>query len=151
MKEHFGHRFRILHWCTDQMTTDALAKMDLTSSQGRIMGFVAHAKTPPCAKDLEEFFGLSHPSVSGTLGRLEKKGFIQFRPDEKDHRCKRIYILPKGLECHNRMVRTIDGIEAKIVQDFTAEEKAQFSALLNRAIQNIGGDCRRPGKEEPQK
>lgn len=151
MKQHFGHRFRILHWCTDQMMTDALAQMDLTSSQSRIMGFIAHSKTPPCSRDIEEFFGLSHPSVSGTLARLEKKDFIEFRPDEQDHRCKRIYILPKGLECHSRMVQTIDGIEQRIVDGFTAEEQAQFSALLNRAIQNLGGECRHPNKEDSKK
>lgn len=151
MKQHFGHRFRILHWCTDQMMTEALAQMDLTSSQGRIMGFIARSKTPPCARDIEEFFGLSHPSVSGTLSRMEKKNFIEFRPDEADHRCKRIYILPKGQECHARMAQTIDGIEQRIVADFTAEETVQFSAFLNRAIHNMGGDCCHCQKEEGQK
>ncbi len=151
MKQHFGHRFRILHWCTDQMTTDALAQMDLTSSQGRIMGFIARSKTPPCARDIEDFFGLTHPSVSGTLARLEKKDFIEFRPDEQDHRCKRIYILPKGQECHSKMVQTIDQIERQIINDFTPEEQAQFSALLNRAIHNLGGDQCHHCKEEPKK
>lgn len=151
MKQHFGHRFRILHCCTDQLMTEAMAQMDLTSSQSRIMGFIARSKAPPCPRDIEEFFGLSHPSVSGTLNRLEKKNFIEFRPDENDHRCKRIYILPKGQECHSRMVQTIDGIESRIVSDFTAEEQAQFSALLNRAIHNLGGDQCHPCKEEPKK
>lgn len=151
MKEHFGPRFRVLHWCTDQITTDALAQMELTSSQGRIMGFIAHAKTPPCARDIEEFFGLSHPSVSGTLSRLVKKDFIEFRPDRDDHRCKRIYILPKGIECHSKMVCAIEHTENLITKDFTPEERAQFSALLNRAIDNLGGDPCHHCKEEPQK
>ena len=44
------------------------------------------------ALDLEEHFHLSHPSVSGTLTRLEKKGFISRRTDENDRR--RIMVSP---------------------------------------------------------
>lgn len=151
MKQHFGHRFRILHWCADQMTTDALAQMELTSSQGRIMGFIARSPVPPCARDIEDFFGLTHPTVSGTLARMEKKGFIEVRPDEHDHRCKRLYILPKGRECHSRMVQNIEQIEQRIVKDFTQEEQERFSEFLNRAIHNLGGDQCHHCKEDPKK
>ena len=98
MKHYYSPRFRLLHWCSDQILNDALAQMDLTASQGRIMGYLAHQPQPPCARDIEDHFHLSHPSVSGTLSRMEKKGFIALRPDDRDRRCKRIYILPKGME-----------------------------------------------------
>ena len=83
MKKHFGSRIRILHHCMDQTMTNALAGMDLTAAQGQIMAYIAHCPTPPCARDIEEEFHLSHPTVSGILSRLEKKDFLVFRPDEK--------------------------------------------------------------------
>lgn len=128
----------MLHWCTDQLLNDALADMDLTSSQGRILGYLAHEEAP-CPRDLEEHFHLSHPSVSGTLSRMEKKGFIEFRPDPADHRCKRIYMLPKGIQCHEQIGQNIQTIEARVVRDFTPEETELFSQLLNRALDNLGG------------
>ena len=150
MKYVYGHRFRVLPWCTDQIMTDALAQMDLTASQGRIMGYLSHTPSPPCAKDIEEHFHLSHPSVSGTFSRMEKKGFIAFRPDKNDRRCKRIHILPKGIECHERMEQVISGIEQQIVSGFTPEEQTVFSDLLDRALQNMGGDpCKTFHEEEP--
>ena len=118
--------------------TQAFEEMDLTSAQGRIMGYLARRKEQPCAKDIEEEFHLSHPTVSGLLSRLEKKNFIEFRPDEKDGRCKRIYILPKGLACNERIHKTIQENEARIVQGFTPEEKAQFADFLARAVHNMG-------------
>jgi len=146
---HFGHQFRILHWCTDQAITRALEEMDLTSSQGHIMGYLAHQKTPPCPKDVEEVFHLSHPTVSGLLSRLEKKGFVELRTDEKDRRCKRIFVLEKGKQCQQSMKNTIDGIEKRLVSGFTEEEQAQFGALLERAIANMGGyPQHQPKKEE---
>ena len=86
MSVHYGHLVRILHWCTDQSMTNALEEMDLTAAQGHIMGFLAHSKEPPCPRDVEEKFHLSHPTVSGLLSRLEKKEFIHLKPDEHDRR-----------------------------------------------------------------
>ena len=146
---HYGHYIRVLHWCTDQAMTNALAQMELTASQGHIMGYLAHREQPPCSRDIEEAFRMSHPTVSGLLSRLEKKGFIEFRPDEEDRRIKRIFILPKGRECLELMHSTIQQTEARMVQDFTPEEQSQFTDLLNRAIRNMGHTpCKRKNKEE---
>ena len=149
---HYGHLARILHWCTDQAMTSALDSMELTAAQGHVMGFLTRQKEPPCPRDIEVAFHMSHPTVSGLLARLEKKGFIEFRPDPADRRCKRIYILPKGNACHETMHRIIAENEEKVVAGFSEEEKAQFAALLQRAISNMGpGPCERKSKEESTK
>ena len=151
MHKHFGHYVRMLHWCTDQRMTNALMEVDLTASQGPILGYITHRKTPPCSRDIEEEFQLSHPTVSGLLSRLEKKDFIEFRPDEADRRCKRIYLRPKGIAFTENIHRTIKETETQMVQDFTEEEKELFFEFLNRAITNMGGDpCSRSHKEEPK-
>lgn len=149
MSYHYGHYVRILHWCTDQRMTAALMQVDLTASQGPVLGYIAHRKSPPCSRDIEEEFHLSHPTVSGILSRLEKKDFIEFFPDESDRRCKRIRLLPKGQEFIENIRRTIEETEKQMVQDFTDAEKEQFFAFLSRAIHNMGGDpCSRKHKEE---
>ena len=129
--------------------SNTLAQMDLTGSQGRVVGFISHQADPPCAKDIEEEFQLSHPTVSGILGRLERKGFIEFFPDPEDRRCKRIILREKGRQCLALMDETIRENEQRMVRDFTPEEQRQFSELLERAIINMGGNpCQRFDKEE---
>ena len=135
---HYGRLLRILNCCISQTMPNALAEVELTSAQGHIMGYLARCKQPPCPKDVEEEFHLSHPTVSGLLSRLEKKDFIALRPDPEDKRCKRIFIQPKGWECNEKMYRTILDNEAHIVNGFSEEEKTQFRELLIRAIRNIG-------------
>lgn len=135
---HYGHLIRILHWCTDQAMTSELEQLELTAAQGHIMVFLMHCQEPPCPRDVEEKFHLSHPTVSGILSRLEQKGFLELRPDKTDRRFKRIFILPKGMECHERMHRTILNNEEQMVKDFSPEERKQFQALLQRAIANMG-------------
>ena len=151
MRPHYGHLIRILHWCTDQSMTSALEKMDLTAAQGHIMGYLSHQKEPPCPRDIETAFHMSHPTVSGLLSRLEQKGFIRLQADPHDRRCKRIYIEHKGQECHQTMYQTILCNEERLVQNFTPEEKEQFSSLLQKAIANMGGmPCYPNSKEESQ-
>lgn len=129
--------------------TAALTEMDLTGAQGLILGFIERSEQPPCSRDIEEEFQLTHPTVSGLLSRLEKKGFIEFRSDPVDRRCKRIFILPKGRECNETMHRIINENEALMVQGFSDEEKELFGELLQRAISNMGvSPCKRKHKEE---
>lgn len=129
--------------------TEALEGTDLTHSQSGIMGYLAHREQPPCPKDIEAAFHLSHPTVSGLLSRLEQKGFLELRTDPDDHRCKRIYTLPKGQAYHERMHQIISANEQRMVQNFTPQEQAQFIDLLLRAIDNMGGSvCHQIPKEE---
>ena len=140
---------RILHWQFDQAVSNALAQTDLTAAQGHIMAFLIHRQEAPCSRDIEEAFQLSHPTVSGLLSRLEKKGFIEFRPDPSDRRCKRIYILPKGQDCHEIMHRIIHENEEKMVAGFTEAEKELFAQFLTRSITNMGlQPCKLKPKEE---
>lgn len=147
---HFGHLLRHLHCCNDQAMTELIEARDLTAAQGHVLGFINHAPTPPCARDIEEAFHLSHPTVSGLLSRLEKKGFLEFRPDEQDRRCKRIYLLPKAIEVNEAIHSAIEANEERLVQGFTQQEREQFRTFLIRAIANMGGDPekRRFHKEE---
>lgn len=138
----------MLHSCTDQVMTNTLADMELTAAQGHIIAFVAHHGPPPCARDIEQAFQLSHPTVSGLLTRLERKDFIEQRPDPSDRRCKRIFLLEKGRQCLSVMDQTIRQTEHRIVQNFTPQEQELFSQLLNRAIENMGGNLPHPKFEE---
>jgi len=145
---HFGPVLRFLHCCMNQKITAVLAELDLTSSQSHIMGYLARSEQAPCVKDLEDYFHLSQPSICGTLHRLEKKEFIAFRSDPQDRRCKRIYTLPKGIACHERMMQFIGEAEDQLVAGFTPEEKQQLVTLLTRVMENMGGEPHRLTEED---
>ena len=147
--KHYGPLLRYLHSSVDREISAALEQMELTSAQGHILGFTRLQKTPPCPKDIEEAFHLSHPTVSGLLSRMEKKGFIELKTDENDRRCKRIHILPKGRECLENIYQVILENEKQVVAGFSPEEQAQFASLLQRAVDNMGGNpCRKSTHKE---
>ena len=97
--KHLGHSFKKLHFLLEQAVNQRLLELDLTSAQGHVIGFLRHSKEPPCAKDMENAYGLSHATVSGILSRMEAKGFISQEPDPHDRRVKRLYLKDRGLAC----------------------------------------------------
>lgn len=146
----FGRTFRRLDCAMRQSMDGALSSMDLTFSQGHIMGYLVHSEQPPCAKDIEDRFQLSHPTVSGLLSRLEKKEFIALRPDPEDRRRKLVYILPKGKQCNETMHAVIRDGEERLLTGFSQKEREQFQQYLLRALQNVSPEFE-PEKEEPSK
>lgn len=146
----FGLLFRSLDCALRQSMDLALSDMDLTFAQGHIMGFLARCATPPCARDIEDRFQLSHPTVSGLLARLEKKEFIAQRPDPQDRRRKLIYILPKGQRCNETMHAVIQRGDKKLLEGFSQEEADRFRQYLLRALHNVAPDFQ-PETEEFQK
>ena len=136
-----GHYFKVIQIRMEHFMNQQLQALDLTASQGQIIGYLTHAKEPPCARDLEEFFRLSHPTVSGLLSRMESKGFVEIRPDERDKRIKRIYLLEKGLACSRQIAQSIEENETRMIRGFSEEEAEQFLSLLRRAIDNMSDDA----------
>ena len=139
LKKLYGRRIRVLHRWIDQTMNDTLAQMGLTAAQGHIMGLLSHQKETPCSRDVARALELSHPTVSGLLARMERKGFLQLRQDPRDKRARRIHLLPRGMECAAHIEEVIRANEQRMVQDFTEEERQRFMEYLDRAIVNMGG------------
>lgn len=133
----YGRQFHMISCAMRQRMDQTLASMELTSAQGHIMGYLAHCQQPPCARDIEQDFHLSHPTVSGLLARLEKKEFITQQPDPQDKRRKLIYIMPKGKACNEAMDAVIADNDNRLLSGFSQEERCQFQALLARALGNV--------------
>lgn len=150
MRYHFGLLLRMVHNALDQRVNEALQKLDLTAAQGHIMGFLIRQPEPPCSRDVEAAFHLSHPTVSGVLARMEKKGFLELRTDEEDRRVKRIVLLPKGRDCAQALKKGFDDTEEALVAGFSPEEREQFRAYLSRVVDNLGGWPAHFCKEETQ-
>ena len=135
--KHLGHSFKKLHFLLEQAVNQRLLELDLTSAQGHVIGFLRHSKEPPCAKDLENAYSLSHATVSGILSRMEAKDFISQEPDPHDRRVKRLYLKDRGLACSESIWHHIEEIERSMTADFTPEELEQFRSYLSRAISNL--------------
>ena len=67
-----GHRIKQLHILARQRMGGTLEQLELTPAQSHVLHYlVEHRAQCPGPRDVEEFFSLTHPTVSGILSRLE--------------------------------------------------------------------------------
>ena len=76
-------------------------------------------KEPPTLNDLSEVMGSSHQNVKQILLKLESKGFVSMKTDEKDKRKQRFFVTNKCrkyLEENDNQSRTSAQIIAQIFE-----------------------------------
>jgi DNA-binding MarR family transcriptional regulator len=108
----------------------------LTGPQRNVMQAVVNSYGASL-KDLCRQVGLAHSTVSGIVDRLEKRGFVERRVNEKDRRCS-VIIASKAVRGHVR-----DILPALIVHPLVealryakpAEQKAIVEGL--RALRRV--------------
>ena len=88
-------------------------------------------------KDIEEFYHISNPTVTGILNRLEQKGYIRRVISESDKRVHYIESTEKALELEKAVQRSVKLIEAKLVEGLQPDEKEMLFILLEKVTNNV--------------
>lgn len=63
-----------------------------------------HERSPA---QLASAFQLTRPTMTSTLGRMEKAGLVTMRPDPEDGRGKLVSLTPKGREMRERCIAAL--------------------------------------------
>ena len=75
---------------------------------------------------------LTAPTVSGTLQKMEKDGFIERRPDETDQRQMRVYLTPMGKDLERQTKEKADETELLAMSCLSDREKGELKDYLLR-------------------
>ncbi len=83
-------------------------------------------------KDLADLLEIRTTSLSETLSKLEKKGYVKRETSDKDHRVSYISITPEG-RAQIQLVRR-DGLKGRhdLIAPLTEEEKEQLYHILKK-------------------
>lgn len=129
-------------------------QLGLTSSQGMFLHHIWKRQileqTDTYPKDLEEFFYIKHPTVSGILQRMEAAGFVEMKASSSDRRCKSIVLTQKALDAHAQIREHIEASETTLTQGMTPAEQETFRTLLQLSAKNLGVCCKRPIIQEKE-
>lgn len=108
------------------------AKGNLTVPQTGVMQAVVRSQGISL-KDLSHAVSLAHSTVSGIVDRLEKRGFIERRPDETDGRICRIHPTATVSEfVHEQMPALARGPLEEALERATEKERAEIGSALRR-------------------
>ena len=88
-------------------------------------------------KDLENYLNLKGSSVTSLMNGLEKNGFLERVPSEKDGRRKILSLTEKSKEIVKQMDVVFEATDNQLQEGMSEEEKMTFRLLLGIAHNNI--------------
>lgn len=87
--------------------------------------------------DIAARLGVAPATVTKSLQRLEKAGFVERRADAEDQRVSRVYLTEAGHGIVGAMNRVLGELAAETMAGLAAEEVAQLTRLLARLRANL--------------
>lgn len=110
----------------------------LNRSRGMVLGHLAHRTEGVTAAELRRCLGVTAASMSRLLSDMERDGLLQRTPHPADARAMLIHLTDAG----RAMMQTFPAVVAEIEQTafagFSARERDQLRALLERLRTNLG-------------
>lgn len=134
----YGYYFRCIDAILDKTINEQLKQFDLTKSQQDVLYFLHKNPNKRIKqKDIEDFFHISNPTVTGILNRLEQKGYIERIACDDDKRVKYIVQTEKAERHHKKIYEHIQITEKIMVSSLNKEEQEQLFHLLDQVYQNL--------------
>jgi MarR family transcriptional regulator, transcriptional regulator for hemolysin len=141
----FGDIARFRGIMFDQM----LADDGLTHVQAFVLNHL-YNKNGLTQTELSERMDVGTVTVSGLVDRLESKGWVERRVDEKDRRAKRIWLTSKVGDIRKRMFEGIDAVNDVAFDGLSEDEIDQFVTMLLNAKRKLSAKLgKRPTGNKP--
>lgn len=130
--------FKILNTAIERILNKEMAELDITYTQATVIGFLNMNQSKDiCQKDIEHGLGLTHPTVSSILNRLEEKKLIITEPLETDRRYKRIILTSKSSDMVLAIKEKIAKITDQLFSGFADEDIIKLSDVVEALIRNV--------------
>ena len=108
---------------------------DLTPSELQLLRHVGfHGEVSQ--RHLAETLGVDKAMISRMLQRLEEKGYLERREDEKDARSKKVVALPPAREIHLEGKGLSEQFFDQITSEFSDEERILLDRMLEKMADN---------------
>ncbi len=112
-----------------------LSKENITPSQFKVLKYVAlNPRGSVRQIDLEAFFGMTNPTVTGILQNLEKKELITRESHPLDKRSKVILLTDQSQTLKKDILETSERIEDCFTETLSADEKELLKTLLLKLL-----------------
>ena len=121
----------------DKLSNPILEPHDLTHSQFKILKFLLMSPENSVRQvDVEKYFSMTNPTVTGLVQALERKGLIERKVNPDDNRSKILCPTEKTIAMKDLLYKLGDDLERKLTSSLTSQEKDTLLKLLNKLLHN---------------
>ena len=119
----------------DTLSNPILEPYDLTHSQFKILKYVLMNPEKNIRQaDIEHYFSMTNPTVTGLVQKLEQKGMIERRVNPDDSRSKILCPTKKAIDMKDTLCGLGDELENRLTGVLDADEKKELMRLLNKLL-----------------
>ena len=119
-----------------QRAKEMYKEFDLNGSQASIL-FTLHRRDAMSQKKLASHLNVTPPSITSSIQKMEKDGYLTRHPDEADQRVLRLTLTEKGRTCVSKVVTVASQMEGLMFREMNPEEKLLFRRLLIQIYENL--------------
>lgn len=119
----------------DQLASTAfegVLPFGLTRAQFSVLNHFMRLGDRKTPAELASAFQVTRGTMTSTLQKLEKKGFVEITPDETDGRSKRILMTSAGREAHRTALITAAPALIQISQALSADDVDRILPTLQK-------------------
>jgi DNA-binding MarR family transcriptional regulator len=130
----------------DQLSREELG---LSRAQCRLIGQVAYSATghAPTQAELAQNLDLTPMAVATLVDRMEAAGWISRKPSETDRRANAIELQPRAVAALDKAMAVSDRVQDTALAGFSAAERKQLLAMLQRVRANLQAEAAAPGAD----
>jgi DNA-binding MarR family transcriptional regulator len=114
----------------------SVAELHLTPPQAFALRHMDPAR-PATMSELAEILFCDASNVTGLVDRLEARGIVERRPDERDRRVKTVVFTSEGLKLRERVIALMNEPPPQIARLSRADQETLLE-VFRRAVANGG-------------
>lgn len=126
---------KVAHLARHQCGTFFQAYDLMPSAVGILLSLEKHGALSQ--RELADRVGITPPSITVALRKMENQGYVKKRPDQYDQRVIRIELQEAGRECLEKLHKNMKQVEESVFHGFTQEEKILMRRFLIQMYENI--------------
>ncbi len=116
-----------------------MESMDLKPGQAGIL-FILNKEGGMSQKHLAQKMGITPPSMTVALRKLEAGGYVEKEPDKSDQRILQVRLTEKGRACIAMLRSITDEMEELLFRNLSREEQLLVKRLLLEMRNNLIGN-----------
>ena len=138
MKQDYVFYLKLLIKTFEQRAVADFSAQGLTLTQAKMLAFLNEKPGKSATqKEMEIFFNVSHPTITGVVQRLEIRGLVISEQPKKGRESKQVMLSDKGIETCRENDKSACIYCRAMMQGITKEEESELADILKKMYENI--------------
>jgi DNA-binding MarR family transcriptional regulator len=126
-----------VHLAIRRAFDEALSAHGITGPQADVLRFVSFQAGVE-QRAIQERLGITSATLTGIVDGLVERELVERRLSVEDARVKQLFLTPAGCALSKGLCGLVGEVEARLLEGFSAAERALLRDWLRRMAQNVG-------------